>query len=661
MKKKLFALLLILVLSLGLCAAASAQEAPAGVLAGRNELSWRIDGGVLSLSAGQPWEGGVFAACYNGQGRLETVKVLTPDQPSTPVGPWVTRVKLFWAGADLAPQCESVQARLAPDRVVTQGVYWLDLTRPGKADYLAPAFSDDCTYTLNGETVGVGPNAPFSIQDAAAKRGAVTEFEVEDGAITSVTCYDYTVRKVGGQVLLCCTAPDGTEITEPVTRKVTGTVTAFNSTGELLVNETHYKATGLTVQGCDFPISEDAFSRWGWLGQSNMLNTFDFYLDKSGSICWIDQLTHEFPTQTCVVLAPKVYGGSGLSKTLRVRLLFTTGETRVVTVSQLEGKAVTDPAAAAARLSTPAFYTSQETLDGTYTLTQIAGRRYDLLSNTSISPAADFTGGVIPLNADSETVFLVASSKPGTTTTYHKYWGFQELPKMTCTGGTVLEHKDFPGTAHYVYLEAGGIRPVVPADLSEGYVFICSNAWEENPDIEDTYLVNIVDTQGSYSTIAVNRELREAISADSTKALEWAGNTYVGKFLRPTVDENGVVTTLEPAEKAPADILALANQYVQAAGDNLYDYDNITKFVYVDLAVDDRDLLDKAEDDALVFSGCGEFDPERFYDAEEIDATHVPGVHPIKDATAPFASIQMTMISKDGYTADYVYVVRIFW
>ncbi len=205
------------------------------------------------------------------------------------------------------------------------------------------------------------------------------------------------------------------------------------------------------------------------------------------------------------------------------------------------------------------------------------------------------------------------------------------------------------------------IRRVDPDTLPQGYVFVYNNVWEENPDIVDTYLVNVVDPEGVKTTMSVNEDIKEAISADSSKALEWAGNTYVGKFLLPTVDESGVVTALEPAEQAPAGIAALGNGTVQATGDSAYGYDSLTKFVYVDLGVDDKDLIDHPEDDVYTFSGCGEFDPDRFYNAEEIDSTHVPGVDPVKDAAAPFASVKMTVVSQDGITADYVYVVRICW
>lgn len=205
------------------------------------------------------------------------------------------------------------------------------------------------------------------------------------------------------------------------------------------------------------------------------------------------------------------------------------------------------------------------------------------------------------------------------------------------------------------------IRRFDPDALPQGYVFIYNNAWEENLDIEDTYLVNIVDAQGYRTSMVVDTPLREAISADSTKVREWDRNTYVGKFLLPTVDENGVVTALEPPEKAPADILALGNGAVQAAGDSAYRCDSATQFVYVDLAVDDRDLAGDPADDVLTFSDGGPFHPEGFYKPEELDAVHIPGVHPVQDAAAPYASVKMTVISQDGITADCVYVLRILW
>ncbi len=104
MKKRIMSLVLALVLALGLCAGVSAAEASlSGILGDGGGLSWTIDGGVLRVDAGQGWTGSVFAACYNNKGRLTEVKVLTPEHPSTPVSPWVTRASCSGPGRAWPP------------------------------------------------------------------------------------------------------------------------------------------------------------------------------------------------------------------------------------------------------------------------------------------------------------------------------------------------------------------------------------------------------------------------------------------------------------------------------------------------------------------------------------------------------------------------------
>lgn len=630
------------------------------------------------------------------------------------------------------------------DKVITNGVVWDDLTNSGKTNYVATKFADDCVYYVNGKNdsqtgrtnVDDIKAMMYDVRNDRTNPGPVVEFYLnDDGEIGLVKAYIHSVAQLTGDaetrtsggtlqvripglratwtdaekvsgyqglkeddVVLYYEGPNDTLVIEKA-EVVTGKVTAANSNDQITVNGTRYSRTGLDLysapsavkgKGISTPDGSSSnqtdFSAW-----YNRDDEFNFYLDKSGSVCFTEQVTESVSKSNVAIVLAAEWNGTNLdtaSGTLRAKLLFSDGTTQVVTISKLDGlKVVTTKSAtqadkeilggdnkdsnarpagtAIAQLDADvenAFY-SYRVVDGKYELTKaVAGTGKDdwsrtvSFTNAAISKLTDFSNGKISYTATSKTVFIVAKGDPGEKE-FYTYTSFKNVPEMKSASGMAIADNENPGVARYVYLDTTSYSD----DTPEGYVFIYNNAWEEDADNDYAYLVNVVDVNGNRTTMSVSEDLRDAIAADSTNARNWNSNQYVGKFWSVAeISETGVVSELESAEYAPADIVAMGDDVVAVAGQS-YDYDNITKFVYVDLVVDDKDRTNDASDDTLVFSECGEFDPERFWDAEDVDSSKVPGIDLVSSATASFASVKMTMISEDGYTADYIYVVRIAW
>ncbi len=674
MKKRIMSLILALVLALGLCAGASAEEPASlsGVLGDGDKLTWSIDGGVLRVTSGQGWTGSVFAACYNNKGRLAEVKVLTPDKPSAPVSPWVTRAKLFWTGEGLAPKCEPIQTRLAPDKVVTQGVKsWYDLTTPNNVNYVAPRFAQNCVYTLNGAEAELS-----AVQSAAAKRGAVTEFELNnDGLISAVTCYDYTVCQEDGQVSFCYTAPDGAWVINPVTEKITGKVTAFSTKGELTINGTHYKATELTVEGCEVDVSEAGFRNWGLLGEGAFLNTYDFYLDKSGSICWVEQFDSMDAADVCLVLDARASAGGQL----QARLLFADSDVQTVDVVRLDRQDITDADAAGRQLRAKGrstFYTWKLTPSG-YELLEMGAGHEGWETPVSVGDGTDVVALIFKeaafaraprkpnypplqdmLYSDSKTVFIVGRELPSGEMNYTTYKGFKTVPEINATIVTAVapraEHAP-NGAARCVYLQSNQCLP-------EGLVYMSDNAWVIDPELyeDGVCLTHIVDTDGIETQMRLPAELKDAVvSNDSMELGRFADNAYVGKFCAVTgIDENHVVTGLEPVDANH--VSAFGNGVITTSA-GTWAYDDATRCVFVDLGwIDDPHDMNntpgvREDTDLYRVNASGTFDPHNFF---------VPGdVSPDPADDAIYRSVKAVVISapETPDLADYIYVVRELW
>lgn len=142
-------------------------------------------------------------------------------------------------------------------------------------------------------------------------------------------------------------------------------------------------------------------------------------------------------------------------------------------------------------------------------------------------------------------------------------------------------------------------------------------------------------------------------------------NVWVGKFVKVgTVDEKGIISELDETGIVLGDIAVLGDDVVQVEGEKAYLTDNLTKFVYVDLRMDDGDELTTDADDTLVYSGSGEFKPNGFYRPATVGepAPDANGHVLMSEATTTYRSVKMVVIpSTDDTVADFVYVVRVCW
>lgn len=719
MKKRIVSLLLTLVMALALFpAAVAAEPALSGSLGDEGQLTWQVEEGVLSIQSDQPWTGRVMAACYRG-GRFTKAVVLTPDRPAAQVGSQVGLVKLFWLGAEtLAPQCESVRTVLAPDKVFVDGVdHWGDLTYRKSDHFVAESLAPVCVYSLNGvDTEMEYYLQPTAFVDAIAKRGAVSQFFVdEQGRIYRMACFDYTVAKLTGDpatrtaegvlqvrlpgivnswtaaelvtgyeglaagdvVLYYTTALSGGGVRytlERPSKKITGQVSAFNTRGILHINGEEYQATELTVEGCALPISKEAFANWAFEGGS-LSTTYDFYLDPSGSICWIDQW-EDAPYALCIVLSAQLSGDR-----LQAEILTTGGTVKTIPVTRLAGRTVlaghadgafvggggvASTLANSSPISTTiaqsilnedaggAFYLYSRLAAGGYGLVRADentpaetgftwGESYVIPPHSPIQADADFTWDTIPCRADGQTRFLVAVGDEGHKE-YRSFVGLQFLPN-TQASGCALTGAD--GVAKYVYLDT----PYFTIEAPEGCVMVCGNDVCIDPDLshEDVYQVRIADVNGDLARLPVPFDIANAVASDSMMVDQFADNTYVGKLCRITVlDQNGVALGLEPVDTV--DMRSIGWTRIFLADDTSYDYDSKTQFIYMDLGWVEEDGVR-----AVTLTNCGTFDPEGFYNA--VDVSDDP------NAGAIYRSVKAAVIltHQGSNTADYVYVVRELW
>ncbi len=476
---------------------------------------------------------------------------------------------------------------------------------------------------------------------------------------------DCRVRKVDGRVELCYEGPDGVSVTQPVTRKVTGKVAAYNTIGELRIDGTPYTATGLTIQGCAYTVTREGFERWERLQPGKPLgDTLDFYLDPWGNICWIDLVAeYEYPINTHLILSAEVVGTFDGGAIVRAELLYASGWVETVTVSSLEGQSITDPDAAVAQLSAHApggFYACQRQRDGTYSLTATQNtpdsgwsETLTVPPDTVTAPAADFTQGKINCLADSDTLFVVSWGLPDAETVTHcveyAYW---DLPAVTVFQGTVITAEGDGATpvARFVYLRTTDAKPTPPTppeELPEGCVFLADNRMSTDPELcdEDVYRVNIIDADGVRTDMRVSGGLGLGISYDSMEVGRFADNFYVGKFCTVTgIGKNDVVTALKPMEAA--EVSAFGDGVLETSARS-WGYDDNTRCVYVDLAEDGAQVT--LADSNIFFPDSG------FFDLNDVSADPASG--------ALYRSARATVIpaADDPAVAAYIYLVREIW
>ncbi len=489
---------------------------------------------------------------------------------------------------------------------------------------------------------------------------------------------DFQVRKVDGRVELCYEGPDGVSVTQPVTRKITGKVASFNTIGELRINSTPYTATELTVQGCEYTVTREGFESWERLQPGKPLgDTLDFYLDPWGNVCWIDLVAeYVYPINIRLILSAEVVGTFDGGAIVRAELLFSSGWVETVTVSNLDGRPVTDPDAAVAQLSAHApggFYACQRQHDGTYSMTATEntpdsgwGETLTIPTDTVTAPAADFTQGKVNCLADTDTLFVVSWGQPDAETVTHsveyRYW---DLPAVTVFDGTVIIAEGDPAAtpvARFVYLRTLDPKPTSPAEPPDGYVFLAGNSWRLDPELaeDEVCLVPIVDTDGANADMRIPAQLKEDILNDSMEIGKFPDNAYLGKFCAVTeIDENRTVSALEPA--TASDVTALENGVITTAAGS-WAYDEHTVCVCVDLSWTD-DLYDmtntpgvREDTDFYYVSGSGRvYDPDSFF---------VPGDVSLDPADGTFyrsARAAVIPAADDPAVAAYIYIVREVW
>lgn len=468
-----------------------------------------------------------------------------------------------------------------------------------------------------------------------------------------------TVRKVDGQVRVCYGGPNGLTVSRPVTEKITGQITIANSSGTLYINGEWYSATELTVEGCALPISEKAFANWLFEGGS-LFAVYDFYLDPSGSICWIDQ-REDGPYDLCVILSTQLSGDQ-----LQAKILTTGGTVRTIPVAQ--GMLNED--------AEGTFYLYNRLADGGYGLVRADestpaeagfpwGGSYVIPQGSPIQADADFTWGTIPCRADEQTRFLVAVGEKDKE--YRAFTGVQFLPN-TQAGGCVLTGTD--GVAKYVFLDT----PYFTISAPDGYVFLPSTGWQVDSSLSEAgvYLVDAVDTDGTSCWMRVTDMLRRAIGDDHMELGAYDANALVGRFCAITaVDQIGVVLGLEPVEAL--DVLGIGDSVISLADGVSYSYGSDTKFIYVDMMwVDDLDdphnmigVLEPSRDKWVLDESGIIYDPATFFDPLDVDHTgaYSDNVEEQNPYDATYISVRAAVIpEKDDPTlAHWVYVVRQLW
>lgn len=378
MKKYIAALIFVLALSLALCAgAAEAQPSLSGALGDGDQLSWQVEAGTLSIRGDQPWTGTVIAGYYR-DGRLIRAKVPTPGNPTVTIDDRTTFIKLFWLDSNRAPKCRPVKISLAPDKVICDGITsWDDLTTPGTDHYVAPDFAQDCDYFFNDMF-----SSPVELRRTVNRRGTVVEFYTNiDGQISVVKAYQYTVDLVesgdaktkvlsngtvqvrvpgvinsytdvdkvigwqglveGDVVLKYKTALPNSSyhyILEKA-EKITGNVSDFSAAdGTLTINGSAYYASEQPASGTVGDVwFDDTGSQNGeyvfsnWTDVYNLVDQYDFYLDKSGAIVAAIQITESiYSPRLCLIVKTQVTD-SGLGASL----LFMDGSTETVPVSKI--------------------------------------------------------------------------------------------------------------------------------------------------------------------------------------------------------------------------------------------------------------------------------------------------------------------------------------
>ncbi len=523
-------------------------------------------------------------------------------------------------------------------------------------------------------------------------------------------------------VVLCYTTkPGGTDTanqswTMEKAEMITGKVSTNSDNGTLTINGQKYRISEQKLEWSDTAISEDIFKAWS--KTYNLADEFNFWLDKNGSIVAAKQITESMDnSKVCLVIETEVTDKAlGSSGSLAANLLFVDGSTEIVNVSKVataggDLKAVVDNVTNEAKQiktskaqealtggsrdpeALEKFFNYRSTSTG-YELTELSsavnsGRDWedvvtadaativkqgDFAKNPG-STTSDLTG---MLTANLATTFIIGKQDVNDGTwTYSVAKGFRELHEMDATKVTAIAVNSDPSApsvtntvAKYVYLETTAFKD----DAPDGYIFITSKSWNSDPELyeDGVYQVNIIDTDGAATTMRVDEQLRDSIINNGKNTLndyDANGNMLYKFFQIGTIDENRVVSALgangdgDPATMGKVE--ALGSGVVKIAGLGSFDYDDATKFIFVDMGWTDGENDDNVlgvrnpVDDIWTVTDSGTFDPETFFDAADIDSD-VDGTNPDGKTCV---DVLGTVITPDTVTktADYVYIVRFLW
>lgn len=495
--------------------------------------------------------------------------------------------------------------------------------------------------------------------------------------------------------------------------KITGKVTTSNTKCELTINGSRYKGseqksafTVGDVNGVDVNDKNDVFADWG--GTYNLADEWDFYLDKNGSIVAAVQLTETASVdKTCLVLQTEIPTDSiGVTNSLKAELLFVDGTTEIVDVTKVNDmnvvKEVKNADRQVSRESAQAtlagsndaavlqkFFSYRATSSG-YELTELnagegkANRDWEDVETVgngseyiaSVEKKGTFAKEYGNINVDlagwatranNDTTFIVGKRNSNDDTmTYTTYKGFRNVPAMDASMLTAISAHTKGATtadtvATFVYVETSLIKDDVP----DGYVFIRSNTVSRDPELadDDVFVVDIIDVDGTPTTMRISDSVRRDIVDDSMIITDEAGRSHVGNFFAiGEIDENGVVSRLTNGQNVADNEKAVYLETLETLGGGIvngYDYDDATKFVYVDMGWTDNDETNNKPGerepalDKIDFKDSGTFSPEGFFNSKDVNAT---------ENTASYISVQVAVICPTNETtADYVYVLRNLW
>lgn len=506
--------------------------------------------------------------------------------------------------------------------------------------------------------------------------------------------------------------------------KVTGKVTTYSNSGVLTINGKTYRASqqGTQYTG-DVACTEDNFKVWMDVG--TLTDEYDFYLDKNGSIIVADQITESTDaSNVCLVLETEVVEGSmGANGNLAANLLFADGSTQIVKVAKVsttgaaglktvvdDGKLSTNQATADRQIEASEaddiltgdgyltkFFNYRSTTSG-YELTEMNdkvnnGRSWKnvvSMSGTTADPIVAYvkkqssfatttstgtTAVTGMLTANNATTFIVGKADVNGNYKYSVYKGFKNVPEMDATLVTAIEAADPAApnaaptnVARFVYLDTSkSFRDEVP----DGYIFIIDGGWSVDNELADdgVYRINVVDTDGTVTTMRADRAIKELAEAEADSKLS-ATTSFIRNFWAVAErDENGTVSALTDEVGETVNQKAVTLSDVKSMGDGVVtfansalncDYDESTQFIFVDMGWVDGDQannkLGVREDDLdkWAVAESGKFDPQGWFNASDVSEDAEDG--------ASYLRVQGTaIIPQNETTADYVYVVRYLW